>query len=80
LIIWIRERRFYSLPVNTLNNRLLNGFNYFWDLKPSDIKTREQGMKLVMVIHEWQKLFKNGERPTEIDLYEIAKKIFDPKD
>ena len=56
----------------------MNGFNYFWNLKPSDIKTVEQGMKLVTVLHAWQKLFKNGEEPEEQDLYEVAKNIFTP--
>ena len=58
--------------------RLLNGFNYFWNIKPSDIKTKEQGMKLVMLLHKWQELFKNREMPVEEDLYEVAKNIFKP--
>jgi hypothetical protein len=56
--------------------RLLTGFNYFWNLKP----TQCNAVTLVY-LHEWQKLLKESvgkkEQPlTDKDMEEIATKIF----
>jgi hypothetical protein len=57
--------------------RLLTGFNYFWNLKP----TQCNAVTLVY-LHEWQKLLKAsiGKKPdeplSEKDMDEIATKIF----
>ncbi len=57
--------------------RLLDGFNYFWNLKPSTFKQAD-----ILFLHAWQKMLKEtiGKTETEPlsqdDMYLIAKNIF----
>lgn len=58
-------------------NRLLNGFNYFWDKKPSNFTDKD-----VLFLHQWMKLLKESinkasEPMDEVNMVEIARKIFD---
>jgi hypothetical protein len=68
-----------STPKPGMENRLLNGFNYFWNRLPSDFNSRD-----VFLLHEWMKMMKKSigasekESLTEEDVYQIAKKIFTP--
>lgn len=60
-----------------LKTRLLRGFTFFWDLKPSKFEKKH-----VIYLHEWMRLLKSAAGKTESqpldndDLYEIGKEIF----
>jgi hypothetical protein len=43
-------------------NRLLNGFNYFWDKKPSNFTKQD-----VLFLHAWMGLLKSAAKKTLVD-------------
>lgn len=59
------------------NDRLLKGFNYFWDLKPSQVDKMT-----VIYLHKWLSLLKESvnkseaEPVTETDINEFAINLF----
>ena len=69
-----------------MESRIINGFDYFWNKKPSDFTDKD-----VLLLHHWMGLFKDrinflrncdGEKKikevpeTADELYEVAKQIF----
>lgn len=63
------------------NPRLINGFNYFWNLKPSQINKMT-----VIYLHQWLILLKNSinkneaEPVTETDINQFAVNLFKNED
>lgn len=60
-----------------MNPRIKTGWDYFWNLKPSDT-TRMKNMALITQLHTWMALVEeefNGP-PKEKDLETMAREIF----
>ena len=60
-----------------MNPRIKNGWNYFWNLKPSDVN-QMTGMALITRLHTWMKLVEEEYKrpPEDKDLEAMAREIF----
>lgn len=60
-----------------MNPRIKDGWNYFWNLKPSEV-SRMKNMALITQLHTWQKLIEEElqRQPKEGDLEAVAREIF----
>lgn len=60
-----------------MNPRIKTGWDYFWNLKPSDT-TRMKNMALITQLHTWMALVQEefSGPPKEKDLETMTKEIF----
>ncbi len=60
-----------------MNPRIKQGWDYFWNLKPSD-SNRIKNVVLIAQLHYWQKMVFDEMKttPKEISINEFAKELF----
>ena len=54
-----------------MENRILKGFNYFWNRKPSEWRKID-----TVWLHEWMKLLKNEAAKKKETIEEFAERLF----